>query len=324
MASTKDDMSHALQWARDVLSAQGILLADADIEPLRDVPWSAVTRLKTPDGNLYLKQTAPLFSIESALMEKLGTLSPGLVPNVIARNPALRCFIMDDAGSVLRDTLKADFQPDLLANALKVYAELQRDVAASVEEYLSMGVMDWRLSELPRLYDGLLAKEESLLTDGLATDELTVLQGLRPRLKELCNALASFNIPETLDHCDFHDNNIMMKQDRIIINDWGDAVIGHPFLSLAGCLSSAGRKHEFTAGDDMYNQLRDAYLSAWSAYGTMDILQQAFALAKILRDLQFSLSFARVLECEGMVDYPQYRGYLADGLRYFIKSASSN
>ncbi len=58
------------------------------------------------------------------------------------------------------------------------------------------------------------------------------MQELAPRFAQICDELAAFGIPETLNHGDFHDGNVLVKNGRITLFDWGDGCVAHPFVSL--------------------------------------------------------------------------------------------
>jgi hypothetical protein len=85
------------------------------------------------------------------------------------------------------------------------------------------------------LYAQLLTDEVSLMINqekGLASAEFQLIRILTPRFGQICAELASFGIPESLNHGDFHDGNILLKNGRITFFDWGDASVAHPFVSL--------------------------------------------------------------------------------------------
>jgi thiamine kinase-like enzyme len=159
-----------------------------------------------------------------------------------------------------------------------------------------------------------------LKADGLIAAEIDTLHKLYPRVMELCHQLSEYRIPETIEHGDFHHNNILVHEGHFIISDWGDACISHPFFSLASCLNSAIRNHGLTEGDERYLKAQNVYLEKWLAYGSRSQLREAIILAKKLRHFQFALSFSRVKECQGIERFPQFKGYIAESLRNFIKN----
>jgi hypothetical protein len=308
----------AIIWAEDYLFNHEYTLLQPH-ELICEMPWAKVIRFITSQGNIYCKQTAALFSIEPTLIQFLRKHIVKNVPQVIISNKKLCCFLMKDAGTPLRQQLKTNYQSDLFCDALKLYASLQKKTIPHVDELLNLGLPDWRLNQLPTLYLHLLQQKKILFSDGVTSSEIETLQVLSPKFTELCNCLSQYKIPETIEHGDFHDNNILINNHHFTINDWGEATISHPFFSLASCLNSAIRKYGFKKTDQQYLDLQNIYLTQWLKYGTKEQLLEAFQLAEQIRYVQFALSFSYVVLCSGTEKLKQYRGYIAEPLRDFIK-----
>ena len=102
------------------------------------------------------------------------------------------------------------------------YAQLQLDAIDDVGELLSVGVPDRRLDKLPSQYEYLLGE-----TPGLTAEELARLDRLRPRVKEMCEELGAFGIPETIQHNDLHDGQVFVRDDDYRFLDWAES-ISHP------------------------------------------------------------------------------------------------
>lgn len=83
---------------------------------------------------------------------------------------------MQDAGIPLHDVFKQEFRPNLLIDAIHHYTKLQIDSADKINLLLDLGVPDWRLQQLPRLYNQLMNEEELLIGDGLTQKELKQLK----------------------------------------------------------------------------------------------------------------------------------------------------
>jgi hypothetical protein len=163
---------------------------------------------------------------------------------------------MKDAGRNLREYLKDNYQIDLLCRALDIYTPMQLLSIPHVDALLDNGIQDWRLGKLPNLYLQFMSQENLLKADGLIAAEINTLHKLYPRVVKLCHQLSEYGIPETIEHGDFHDNNILVHEGHLIISDWGDAGISHPFFSLASCFDSAIRNHELIEGDERYLRLK--------------------------------------------------------------------
>ena len=52
-------------------------------------------------------------------------------------------------------------------------------------------------------------------------------------MREACEELASYGIPETIQHDDFHDGQVFVRDGRYLLMDWGDACVSHPFFTLS-------------------------------------------------------------------------------------------
>ena len=320
MNKTADHNLAVAGWAKQQLIAFGYKLMEESIV-VRDMPWSKVSRFKTSKQLVYLKQMAAPFVIEPKILQFMHENFSTAVTEVIAMNEKLSCFLMKDAGQVLRDVQKKNFQTQLFCNALKTHAQIQIASAPFLEAFILLGVSDWRLKRLPDLYKKFVTREYLLKAAGLNRYEIEVLQNFSPQMQILCEQLSAYDIPETIEHNDFHDNNILIQDDRITINDWGDACISHPFLSLATALNSAKRNHNFKKTDSRYLQTQNAYLEIWLDYGTVDELRKAFLIAEKLSYFQFALSFSRIESCVSVEEFSLYSGYMAEALRDFLHTA---
>ncbi|MGV8949251.1 MAG: phosphotransferase [Candidatus Paracaedibacter sp.] len=216
--------------------------------------------------------------------------------------------------------LKEEVDIDLLVRALATCASSQRKAIDHVDALIAIGVPDWRLTKLPELYLQLIKQEDLLKADGLTSAGIKALHSLHPKFLFLCDSLSKYNIPETLEHADFHGNNILLNNNHLTIGDWGDAVISHPFYSLVSYLNSATRHHGLGEGDEDYVNLQNIYLNKWVEFEDKDRLLEAFRLAKRLRPLQISLSFIRVKLCPNFESSFVFTGYIAEALRDFIKA----
>ncbi|WEA24712.1 aminoglycoside phosphotransferase family protein [Rhizobium binxianense] len=306
-------------WAEEWLAAHAYDVSAAP-ELIRAVPWSKIYRLNTDRGNVYLKWSAPAYAREAALMVHLAERFPSDIPSGVAANQAIGAFLMSDGGEPLRNKLKRSYDPQFVGKLLGRYARIQRTFSHKVEPLLALGLDDWRTTVFPDLYDGLVHDEVLLEREGLSVAEIEKLQGTGENIRRLCRALAGFKVPDTLEHCDFHDNNVLVKADGALINDWGDAVISHPFFSLAGFLDGAVRNHGLDANSLAYKHLKDAYFEIWLDVETPENLERIFEIAVILRPIEFAFNFSRVIRMTTTEEFEPYRGYIAEALRRFLST----
>src|SRR5262249_16452508 len=132
-------------------------------------------------------------------------------PTVIAINDKLYCFLMDDGGITLRKYLKAESQPALLCKAINQFTTIQRAIENHISSFFPLEVPDWRLNQLPNLYNQLINQVEVLKAEGMTEDELKKLHDLSHDVSEQCELLAQYQIPETLVQPDFNTNNILFN-----------------------------------------------------------------------------------------------------------------
>lgn len=306
-------------WAVTALSERGMTATRAP-ELVRAMPWSQVWRLPTAQGDVFLKHMEPLFAHEPRILRFLGATLRAPVPEVIADNPTLHCFVMRDAGQPLRPLLLARYAPELIVQALQTCARIQQQALPHIATLLQLGAMDWRLQRLPDLFAGLLDNQPLMAAEGIAEPERAAFLACLPKLRTACAALAACGIPETLEHGDFHDNNIMFKGGAVIINDWGDASISHPFFSLSSLLESAGRNHKLHADDARASLFTTAYLTCWEGFAPAAELEKALALARVIRPVQFSINYSRLAQNAALQPDAYHAGWIAACLRQFQNS----
>jgi hypothetical protein len=325
---TTYDLGHIEQitpWAEKTLSELGYTLNKAP-EDIQSTPWSYIKRFSTSRGYIYLKQTPPGIFVEVDIIQLLHTEFQAKTPTIIAINKHLHCFLMEDAGISLRVFLKDHFQADIFCDAIKQYTSLQSGVAKHINLFLDLGVPDWRLEKLPELYRQLISNEGLLIDDGMTRNDINTLHKLQPNFSSLCKQLSHYKIPETLDQCDFHDNNILIDPDthKITLVDLGELVITHPFFSAINCLDQAVFHHALKENDLIYNQLEKACFENWRKYEGGNNLHKAFDLAKTLWPIYKSLSQHRLMQTVNPEHFKSLnkKGRLVKWLNDFMTSQS--
>jgi Ser/Thr protein kinase RdoA (MazF antagonist) len=117
-----------------------------------------------------------------------------------------------------------------------------------------------------------------------------------------------------LNHDDLHQSNVLVRDGRMLIFDWGDACISHPFLTLAVTLRFAAQKTGRAADSTEIAALRDAYLEPWSDRASLRELRNAAELGRRIGEVSRTLTFHAVARA-----YPRvidtYPGGLAGSIR---------
>jgi hypothetical protein len=236
--------------------------------------WSTVLRVPTERGDVYFKANEPRLRFEAGLVTVLADRRPDCVPPLVAVDLERGWLLMEDAGTRLRELVEQERDLSRWLEILPLYGGVQLDVASDMPTLLAAGVPDLRLAVLTE-------KCEQLL------DEVPELPRNDPRLREaipqihsLCDELAAFGLPETIDHDDFHEGQVYVRDGRYLLLDWGDACVTHPFFTLAvtlGGVLSWGL--DDVQGSVDVTPFRDAYLAPFAALANADDLQAAAGIA---------------------------------------------
>lgn len=312
-----DWLADASRWIGARLDEQGIPLT-GQLEQPHARWWSTVLRVPTGDGELYYKATAPVHRFEAALTVILERLRPGRVPQLVAVDVDRGWMLMRDGGTRLRELMLSAADLVRWEELLPAYAELQLAVAPHAGELLEIGVPDERLAVLPAHFDRLLEDRDALLLDrpvGLTQDEHERLLAFRGELAELCRRLAGHGIPETLQHDDFHDGNVFIRDGRYLFFDWGDSCVSHPFHTLVVTLRAIAHRFELEPGGSELLRLRDAYLEPFSGYGSHDELAAAADLAHATGTAARTLAWYRFASARE----PEFRDGDEDAVPYGLK-----
>ena len=266
-------------WIDSVLTAKGYEMLRPP-EHFKHGTISSVLRTETSAGNIYFKValTLPLFGHEPTLTTALGELYPDIIPSPLAIDKSRRWMLTADIGTELRTSNPS---LEMLEMVVKTFAHLQSNSASHIDSLFAAGCLDRRLDVLVGQIDGLLADEGCCTR--LTAEERAEWQASGDQLKVLCQRLASYAIPYTLVHGDFHAGNIALQGEKIRFFDWTDACVTHPFFDLPVLIEYDAQEHA--------DALRDAYLAEWTAYESLERLHEAYAISSILGSLHQAVSY---------------------------------
>ncbi len=286
-------------WIHAQAGKQNIEIT-GEIEQPHVYPWSTVLRIPTNAGALFFKATAAETVYESALTQKLAGWYPKSLPELIATDTSHGWMLMRDGGKALRASIRPTKDITPWKPVIQLFSEVQVGCVEHVSELLALGIPDWRLVHLPKLYAELLTDGNSILVDqpkGLTTEEFNRVQELAPRFAQICDALAAFGIPETINHGDFHDGNVLVKDGRITLFDWGDGCIAHPFISLRTFFVSieiALELDDYSFIPEMQAML-DVYLAPWKKFASKEKLQEAYFLSRCAASIVKALMWHKTI-----------------------------
>jgi hypothetical protein len=289
-------------------------------------PWSSVVRINTGSDLFYLKTTPALIALESEIIKILHDQFRAPVPILISHNPELHCFLMKDAGISLRSILKKKFDTDLLCKAIEQFTALQITVADHVDDFINIGVPDWRLNKLPELYQQAISQRDLFIADGLSELEVNELEKLLPKITDFCEILSGYAIKETIVQPDFNDNNTLIddQSKAITIIDLGEISISHPFFSLLNCLHVLKKHHGLTNEDAAYLKAKDACLKNYRQFESEKNVEDALEIGHVLSFVYGLLAHDRLMQACGREQLLSFQhGKLSEMLKELIAVCKS-
>lgn len=315
------------QWALNQLASLGFSVTDNDVEKILDTPWSYLARYETSSGLIYLKHTPELFFLEPEIIQLLNNKFSASVPAVVAANPELSCFLMQDAGHNLRELLKNNFDETLILRTIEQFTDLQIAAQDKIDDFFAIGVPDYRLEKLPALYANFIKQRDLLASEGLSDSEIDKLEELSDTVVKVCNKLSGYNIKQTIVQPDFNDNNTLVddKKQKITIIDLGEIFISHPFFSLLNFLQQMRKHHGLTESDELCQRLQGACFDKYKSYFTnADDFNDALATAKIAGEILGIVYQDRFMKACGKENLKQYNHWnLGNSLRTFMETVEN-
>jgi hypothetical protein len=291
----------AADWIRAEARRLSITL-HGEIEQPHVYPWSTVLRVPSSEGILFFKATAPETVYEARLTQALAGWFPDCMPELLAVDGERGWMLMRDGGEQLRASIRPNRDATPWLPVIARYAEIQMDAVDLVPALLALGIPDWRLSRLPGQFSTLLADEAILRVDkpdGITADELRRLHVRLPRFSEICRDLASFGIPESINHGDLTDGNVLRRNGRITFFDWGDASITHPFVSLRTLFVSLENSLNLELEDwsltPEMSALLQRYLERWQSRIPAEALAAAYPLSQCVASVAKALGWSQTV-----------------------------
>ncbi|HAT8894727.1 TPA: phosphotransferase [Legionella pneumophila subsp. pneumophila] len=314
----------ALKWALEHLALNDEFKI-IDQQKIIETAYSTVHRITSSESNVYyLKQTPEMLYLEPQTITYLQEQRCGNIPQIIAENKHLNCFLMLSFGDqTLRNQFKENIDLEMLKTGILNYTKIQRLVENQLPQLIKLGIPDWRLEKFSSLYDQLIQQEELLLSDGLSKNEITLLNKAHEICFNLCESLSKYQIPETINHCDFHENNMILNQKtgNVSIIDWGETVIAHPFFSLSGCLWNITYFYPIKQSDTIYEALQRQCITPWLGLHDETDLLNALKIANQLNGVFAALSYKRIYDAtmdQSQTVQQEHPGSIAGCLRSFL------
>lgn len=276
---------------------------------------SAILAIPTAEGRaVYVKATCAHFAAEPVITQSLAGLFPGRVPTVLAIDKPRAWMLMDQLPGVSAGDAGREEDPpaDLVVDVAAAIAELQIGSPPHLDELTAAGCPDRRLEATLAGLDRLV--DDSIELPLLTAEERSALYAARPWAAERLHALAGCGVPWTLVHGDLHLGNVAHDGQRLVLYDWTDACVSHPFLDVI----HLGRQGP---GGHRAGAWREAYLGPWRAGYSGAALDRAMQLAEVANLIFQAISYEAIQRGQEPASRHELEGVIVGLLRKLLAAA---
>lgn len=285
-------------WIDRELAAAGRTRTGATV-PVKVWSMSAVLMVPADPAPVWFKASCRHFHAEPALTRLVADMLPQHAPRIVAGDEDRAWLLMDEMSGA-DEELESGPPPGLGSAAARIVATLQLRSLGQLDEIVAAGVPRRGLAETLHGFDEVLS--DSVELDALSPEELATARGLRGEVQAVFDELAALGLPDTLIHGDLHPGNVAHEGESLVLYDWSDAAVGHPFLDVVHLLRSVPEEERDAA--------REAYADLWRAsYAGVDVdhgLELAGQVNAIFQTVTFeqicrAIEDASSWELEGVV-----------------------
>jgi hypothetical protein len=298
------------RWVNSVLASA----ASADVMPRAvsgaKTQWNAghgfsLVRLETTGPAVWFKSTGSPHEAEYRIAARIAERHARHSPRLLACHDAWRGWLTEEvSGPSLRPaststSTGASASADAWARAAADIARIQIEERDCADDWLRSGCADLRVETLAAKIDEFF--------DGMAPIfdrqvKLAPPRLLRAELEATAVALRrAFDIaaraPSTLVHADLSPDNVFFRDARAVFLDWAGAYVGSPFTAIENLSGHLRRCHAADGITSALNEravreVRDAYASVWRHACGAPLVNQAMAVAPMLRHASVAMRSA--------------------------------
>lgn len=280
-----------LDWVQDLIQCDSASILD--YTALRGESLDGcLVKIETSYGVFYFKGVGERHSHEPRITVELARRYPAHLPEIVGFDSERRWILMKDVGGT---SLNDVSDISIWEGAMRSFAQIQIYYTDRQDSLLRLGCCDWRMNELSDKIDPFFAQVSSF--NARDSKEIIAFQredtlSLTSKLKELCLALAAYEIPSSLVHGDFHLDNILVNDRNCVFIDWAAGYLGHPFFAIADFFGYIGYARPDLA--TYHDSLRAAYLNEWVKYTSITNLNAAFKISRPLAMLRYAINVLEV------------------------------
>ena len=269
--------------------------------PVKAWSMSAVLRVPTDGAPVWLKAACRHFHAEPALTRLVSAMLPGHTPQVVATDDTRGWVLTEDIPAADEESAPEGVGPE----AARITATLQLRSLERLTEIRAAEVPGRDLLDTGRRFDEIL--REGLELDELTADELAAARAAAPAVHALLDELAALGVPDTLVHGDLHTGNVARDGETIVLYDWSDAAVSHPFLDVALLASRLP--------EDEQRATFAAYAETWrEAHPALDV-ERALALARPVNTIYQMVTFELIQRAQEDASGWELHGVVARWLR---------
>jgi aminoglycoside phosphotransferase (APT) family kinase protein len=187
----------------------------------------------TEDGTRYWLKAAPgPGENEFAITQRLAKLYPDALPPLLAVRDDWSAWLMGDAGT----SLEAEPALQVLEQAARIMAEMQRHTAHHIGQLVDIGALDrsplvlWdRCAEIFSYVNDAMAMQTSTKTLPLTGQRI---QEMKSMVEAACQRVSELGIPNAVVHGDLNRGNVLFDGSHCRFADWRETYIGNPLVAL--------------------------------------------------------------------------------------------
>jgi hypothetical protein len=311
-------MRELFEWALEQVAPLGIRLT-GNFRQLNAGPMFSLIRLDTDNVALWFKATGKPNDHELAISLSVARLFPRYVPRILGVHPAWNGWLSAEAPGIQLSDIAECSAWERAAGTL---AELQILSIGKCFELREGNCKDLRLARLAELIDPFFVRMGEFMAAQVKPSPAPLakseLASLREGLAEACELLDSFHLPDTIGHIDCNPGNILVSPDGCVFLDWAEGCVGHPFITFEYLRQHIERGS--VRGPAASERITAAYLCAWEAFFSPEVLRRAMAIAPPIAVFAYAVACDTWRSPETLHN-PKAAGYLRSLTRRMYREA---